>query len=140
LTSEINRSRLAYALLFSLGIFLYLYTNLFGIFRSAIFRYGDENFFWEYASRMQSGQIFLKDFHQFTPPGTDLFYLLIFRLFGAGIESTSWAALFLGLALTLVCFLASRQIMNSKWPLFLLWHAWCYSMAIALMLLTTGLA
>ncbi len=112
--SEGNRSRIVRALLFSGWVFLYLYTNLFGISRIAIFRYGDENFFWEYASRMQSGQVFLRDFHQFTPPGTDLFYLLIFRLFGASTESTSWAALFLGLALTLVCFLASRQIMNSQ--------------------------
>ena len=63
---------------------------------------------------MQSGQVFLRDFHQFTPPGTDLFYLTIFRYFDAGIMSTSWAVLSLGLALTLVCFLASRQVMSSK--------------------------
>jgi hypothetical protein len=110
----VNRSGVVHGLLFSAGVFLYLYTNLFGISGIPIFRYGDENFFWEYASRMQSGQVFLRDFHQFTPPGTDLFYLTIFRFFGTGIMSTSWAVLSLGLALTLVCFLASRQFMNSK--------------------------
>jgi hypothetical protein len=106
-------------LLFALSLcaiaFLYLYTNLFGVSGIPIFAYGDESFFWEYASRMLSGQVFLRDFHQFTPPGVDLFYLWVFRLFGESVQSTSWAVLFLGLALTIVCYLVARQMM--KWQM-----------------------
>jgi len=50
-SSGINRSDVVRAFLFSGGVFLYLYTNLFSISHLPIFRCGDENFFWEYGSR-----------------------------------------------------------------------------------------
>src|SRR5580698_2860664 len=110
-----KRKPLLFALSLCAIAFLYLYTNLFGVSSIPIFAYGDESFFWEYASRMLSGQVFLRDFHQFTPPGVDLFYLWVFRLFGESVRSTSWATPFLGLALTIVCYLVARQMM--KWQM-----------------------
>lgn len=59
--------------------FLYLYTSLFSVTGIPHLRSGDEGFFWTYAARLLDGQVFLKDFHQFTPPGTDLVYAAVFR-------------------------------------------------------------
>src|ERR1700733_6711395 len=62
----------------------FLFTALFSLSGIPYFRTGDEDFFWTYASRMLSGQVFLKDFHQFTPPGTDIVYAAFFRLSSVG--------------------------------------------------------
>src|ERR1700722_14984098 len=85
-------------LLFLAGVSCYLYICLFSLSGIPFFRTGDESFFWVYAYRMLSGQVFLRDFHQFTPPGADLFYLGVFRLWGVSVASISWAKFTLGLA------------------------------------------
>ena len=50
---------------------------------------GDQVFFWLDAQRMLYGQRIYQDFLQFTPPGTDLFYLALFKLFGFRIWVTN---------------------------------------------------
>ncbi|WP_158943180.1 hypothetical protein [Granulicella sp. S190] len=111
-TARTHRVRGLSIFLFFCGVFSFLYLNLFRWPGVPIFRFGDENFFWVYASRMRSGEQFLRDFHQFTPPGVNLCYLAFFRLFGESVRSTSWSVLCLGFALTLVCFLVARQLMR----------------------------
>jgi hypothetical protein len=94
--------------------FGYLYTSLFSFAGTPMFRTGDEDFFWTYACRLLSGQVFLRDFHQFTPPGTDLAYAAVFHLFGASVSSINWTVLFLGVVLGVVCFHNARVIMRAN--------------------------
>ncbi len=82
----------------------YLFTSLFNLSGIPYFRTGDEDFFWTYACRMLSGQVFLRDFHQFTPPGTDIIYAASFRLFGVSMSTINWTILVLGLALAVCVF------------------------------------
>jgi hypothetical protein len=61
---------------------LYLYVNLFTFHNVPFLLLGDQTFFWEYAFRILQGDHVYRDFLQFTPPGTDLFYLALLKLFG----------------------------------------------------------
>lgn len=90
----------------------YLYTLLFSLSGVPYFRTGDEDFFWTYACRMLSGQVFLRDFHQFTPPGTEIIYAAAFRLFGVSMSTINWVILALGLALALSVFYCARSILR----------------------------
>lgn len=89
----------------------YLYATQFSLAGVPLFRSGDEDVFWTYGWRMLLGQVFLKDFHQFTPPGTDLVYKTAFRVFGPGMDSINGIVLGLGLALCLVCFFVASRIL-----------------------------
>src|SRR5579863_7618886 len=98
-----------------LGVsFGFLCTSLFSLAGAAHLRSGDQAFFWTYAARLLAGQVFLKDFHQFTPPGTDLVYAAVFRAFGANLRSIDWTILWLGMALAVVCFACARRILRAK--------------------------
>ncbi len=68
-----------------LGAATYLYFNLFSPFRTPILLGGDQVYFWTYAERMLDGERIYRDFFQFTPPGTDLVYLGLFKLFGPSV-------------------------------------------------------
>ena len=112
---EIKPSQnLAWLFLVAVCSFGFLYTSLFSFSGTPMFRTGDEDFFWTYACRLLSGQVFLKDFHQFTPPGTDLAYAAVFHLFGSSMSSINWTVLFLGVVLGIVCFLNARVIMRAE--------------------------
>jgi hypothetical protein len=87
---------------------VYEYLSLFGLSGIPYFRTGDESVFWTYAYRMLSGQVFLRDFHQFSPPGTDLIYAAAFRLFGVSLFTTNWLVLALGLAIAVCVFCCAR--------------------------------
>jgi len=63
------------------------------------------------ATKMLQGQVIYRDFFQFSLPGTQVFYLLLFKWFGvrAWIPSATWVALGIGLAWT--CFVISKQLL-----------------------------
>jgi hypothetical protein len=90
---------------------LYLYTTLFSVAGTPLFRAGDDSFFRTYAWRMLNGEVFLRDFHQFTPPGTDLVYLAAYRWGGAGVGSSNWVGLGVGFLLALVWYGLARALM-----------------------------
>lgn len=94
------------------GAAAYLYANLFIFWRVPVLLGGDQTFFWEYASRMLRGQRPYVDFFEFTPPGTDLFYLALFKIFGPRIWVTNLAVLALGVALCWVCLRISAALMR----------------------------
>ena len=94
---------------------LYLYLNSFTLSNLPYLRRGDQTFFWEYALRMLQGEHVYRDFFQFTPPGSDLFYLALFRIFGPKIWVTDLAIIILGVAICRVCFEAASQIMDRSW-------------------------
>jgi hypothetical protein len=110
-----QKGTLAWLMVVVAVAFAYLYTSLFSLAGGTPrLRGGDEDFFWTYASRLLAGQVFLRDFHQFTPPGTDLVYAAVFRAFGANLRSIDWTILWLGMALAVVCFACARRILRAK--------------------------
>jgi hypothetical protein len=64
------------------------------------------------ATKMLGGQMIYRDFFQFTLPGTQVFYLLLFKLFGvrAWIPSATW--FLLGVALAWTCLVISKQLVS----------------------------
>jgi len=97
-----------------IGTGFYLFCNLFLPWHTPILQSGDQVYFWMDAQRMLHGERAYVDFFQYTPPGTDLFFLALFKLFGARIWVLNVAVIILGVALSFVCFQVARQIMESR--------------------------
>src|ERR1700722_9594423 len=93
------------------GSGLYLYFNLFTLTGTPYLLDGDQVFFWVYAQRLLNGEHVYRDFFQFTPPGTDLVFLCLFKLFGLRIWITNWVVWLLGVILCWLCFRVSRSLM-----------------------------
>jgi hypothetical protein len=97
-----------------LGAAMYLYFNLFAASHIPILLGGDQVYFWTYAERMMDGERVYQDFFQFTPPGTDLLYLGLFKLFGPSVWVTNATVLALGVALCWLCFALASEIMERR--------------------------
>jgi hypothetical protein len=96
----------------------YLYLNLFALPNAPFLLGGDQAYFWMDGQRMLYGDKPYRDFFQFTPPGTDLFYLVMFKLFGPYIWVTNMSVLVLGVALTWICYEVAGEIMEHGPALF----------------------
>jgi hypothetical protein len=96
---------------------LFLYLNLFTFSNVPYLIGGDQTWFWSYALRMLQGDRVFRDFFQFTPPGTDFFYLGLFRALGPKIWVTDLAVMIVGIALCWICFHIATQIMDRDWAL-----------------------
>ncbi len=97
-----------------LGSGVYLYFNLFTLMGVPYLLGGDQIFFWVYAQRLLNGESVYRDFFQFTPPGTDLVFLGLFKLFGPRIWITNCVVLVLGVILCWLCFRISRMLMKES--------------------------
>lgn len=99
-----------------LGLFfgsaVYLYLNLFTNSGIPYLLSGDQVFFWLYAQRLLNGECVYRDFFQFTPPGTDLVFCSLFKIFGTRIEVANWVVLVLGVVLCWLCFRLSLFVMR----------------------------
>jgi hypothetical protein len=95
----------------ALGFALYLYANLFARPGTPYLLGGDQVYFWTYAQRLLYGEQVYRDFFQFTPPGTDLLYLGIFKLLGPRIWTTNLVVLLLDATLCLLCLRMARLLM-----------------------------
>ena len=60
---------------------------------------------------MLGGERIYEDFLQYTPPGTDLVYLLFFRLFGLRLWITNFVVLALGLVFVWLVYSTARKIL-----------------------------
>src|SRR5215471_4395702 len=96
---------------------VYLYLNLFAIPLTPILLGGDQVFFWLNAQHMLEGRRIYQDFLQFTPPGADLVYFTLFKLFGFRIWVTTAAVFALGVAFSWICFSLASDIMRRSWAL-----------------------
>jgi len=96
------------------GISLYLYIQLFSSRGVPFLSKGDQTFFWVYAQRILRGEWPYRDFFQFTPPGTDLFFATLFKLFGPHIWVMNFAVILLGVALSWLCFQLAKQLMDQR--------------------------
>jgi hypothetical protein len=97
-------------LLLATGV--YLYAGLFTITGTPFLLGGDQVFFWTNAQRALYGELIYRDFHEVTPPGTDLVYLAAYELFGARIWIPNLVVLLLGLALCWICFHVASLVMK----------------------------
>lgn len=109
------RPRMDWAILTMLvGVAMFLYLNLFALPNTPFLQAGDQVYFWVFAQRMSYGEHVYRDFLQFTPPGTDLLYLILLKLFGNRIWLPNITDIALGVALCWVCFRVARQIMEYR--------------------------
>jgi hypothetical protein len=95
-----------------LGIAAYLYLNLFVLPNTPVLLSDDQVYFWMDAQRMLHGERAYLDFFQYTPPGTDLVFLAVFKLFGPRIWILNAVVLALGVALCWVCWQVASQMME----------------------------
>ncbi|MBT9332604.1 glycosyltransferase family 39 protein [Acidipila sp. 4G-K13] len=63
--------------------------------------------------RMLYGEVVYRDFFQFTPPGTDLIFLAVFRIFGLHAWVFGFVVILIGALLCWICLSISRQIMDA---------------------------
>ena len=91
---------------------LYLYASLFYSLRAPFLLGGDQTYFWTDAQRMLFGELPYRDFFQFTPPGSDVVYVALFKLFGPRIWVTNAVVFALGLSLCATCYFLSRHLMS----------------------------
>jgi len=98
--------------IFLLFSFLYLFGTLFLLPATPIF-FENDHFIQMYDSvRMLNGEVLYKDFFQFTFPGTEIWYLLLFKIFGQRIWLLNATIILLGLSITWVILAISRRLMT----------------------------
>ncbi len=109
-TSQASSSLLK-ALLYLLAVSC-LYLDAFMLPHTPVFEGDTTPIYLLEAGKMLQGQVIYRDFFQFTFPGTQVFYLALFRIFGlrAWIPSAVWVLLGIGLAWT--CLVISRQVLS----------------------------
>ena len=61
---------------------LFLYLQLFRLPNIPRYPSGDQSIYLNHAARMVDGDLIYRDYDHFTPPGTDLVYAALFRIFG----------------------------------------------------------
>jgi hypothetical protein len=64
------------------------------------------------ATRMLDGQMIYRDFFRYTPPGTEVVYLVLFRLFGVRAWVPNVMLVLLGLSLTWLCVFISQKVLS----------------------------
>ncbi len=105
-----SRERLALALLLALS---YLYFLLFVPLRTPIdVGIGDDRLFLEEAQRILAGQAIYRDFFEFYFPGADLFYALLFRIFGVRAWIPNVCLLGLGMGFVWTGIVLSRKLVG----------------------------
>jgi hypothetical protein len=107
-----QRHARSFTALILVAIASYLYINLFVFLRVPVLQGDDQVFFWTNAQRMLLGERAYLDFFQYTPPGTDLLFFAVFKLFGLHIWALNLTVLALGTALCWICFRVAGQIME----------------------------
>jgi hypothetical protein len=93
---------------------IYLLLNLFSSPSTPYLLSGDQTFFWLGGLRMFYGDRVYLDFLRFTPPGTDVFFFLLFKLFGPRVWVTNLAVFAIGLAFTWQCYAIASKLMSRQ--------------------------
>ena len=95
------------------GAFVFLYLQLFILPHTPLFLSGnDQSIYLLDATRMLEGQVLYRDFFNFTPPGTESVYFVLFKLFGARAWIPGGVVILLGVSLTWLCIVISNQLMS----------------------------
>jgi len=92
--------------------FVYLFFTLFLFPATPIF-FENDHFIQMYDSvRMIEGEVLYKDFFQFTFPGTEVWYLILFTIFGERIWLLNATIVLLGLSIAATMLAISRRLMS----------------------------
>ena len=94
------------------GAAAFLASLLFARTGATIFLPGDVRVYLLNAARMLQGQVIYRDFFQFTPPGTELVYVALFKTFGLRASIPNLTLLALGLGLFWLSIVISRRLMS----------------------------
>jgi hypothetical protein len=97
-------------LFFLLATFVYLYLILFVFPGTPIYLDGDGDIFLADAKRLFEGEVMYRDFDQFMFPGTEVFYVMLFKIFGPALWIGNFALMVLGLGLTWITLAISRKL------------------------------
>lgn len=89
----------------------YLYLQTFVLPAVPVLQRDDQITFVVNAMRMLHGEMIYSDFYQYTPPGTDLIYLGLFRAFGVRAWIASAVVVLLGMAAFFVCYVVATRVM-----------------------------
>jgi hypothetical protein len=89
-----------------------LYLNLFILPNTPVYRMGDGLTFLQNAVKMYDGQVIYRDFFQFTPPGTELVYSTLFKLFGVRAWIPNATLLLLGVIMAWLSCVISRHLIS----------------------------
>lgn len=89
----------------------YLYLQNFVLPVVPVLQRDDQITFIVNAARMLHGEMIYSDFFQYTPPGTDLVYLGLFKIFGVRAWIASAVVLSLGIAAFCICYWAAVRVM-----------------------------
>src|SRR5205814_8088124 len=104
---------------FLLAALVFLYLAVFIPPAAPIYLPGDASVYLLNAQRMLEGESIYRDFFQHTLPGTELFYLALFKLIGPRIWIPNATLIVLGLGLTALVVYVSRKVLTG-WTAFLL--------------------
>lgn len=95
------------------GAFVYLYLNLFILPATPIhFLSTDATNFLFNAQRMHHGKVIYRDFFELTFPGTEVFYFVLFKIFGSRAWIPNLTLIVLGLLLTYLIISISRKVIS----------------------------
>src|SRR2546427_11542293 len=103
---------------FLLAALAFLYLSLFIPPSTPIYIAYDSPIYLLNAKRMLEGESIYRDFFQFTLPGTELFYLALFKLVGPRVWIPNVTLIVLGLGLTALIMYVSRRVLTG-WIAFL---------------------
>jgi len=115
LGQEFRRRPVPYVLL---AVFLSLYLVEFVFPFVPVLPWGDECIYLSNARRMLEGQVIYRDFFQFTTPGTELLYVLLFKLLRPRVWIPSAMLVLLGIVLMWLAIAISKKVLD-QWAAFL---------------------
>ena len=107
-----TQSRWIVTVLLLLAAAAYLYAGLFRFPHTPVLQSDDQVYFWMDAQRMLNGERAYVDFFQYTPPGSDVVFLSLFKLFGPRIWVLNAAVIGLGIGLYAVCLCVAGQVLG----------------------------
>jgi hypothetical protein len=98
------------AMLLASGLFLFLQTFILpNVPRIAN---GDQGIYLSLGARMLDGQLIYRDYDHFTLPGTDVLYLVLFKLFGVRASIAPVMLILLGVSITWLSIRISKTVMS----------------------------
>src|SRR5690348_16569189 len=97
------------------GGYIFLYLSLFSL-PAIPFRFagGDAPTYLLNASRMLHGEVIYRDFFQFTPPATEVFYFLLFKIAGVRAWIPNMVLIGLGLGIAWLIIVISKPVLRGR--------------------------
>jgi hypothetical protein len=107
---EPPNNSLVFLVLLSSVIFLYL--QVFILPATPLAASGDQAIYLHHAARMLEGQMIYRDYDHFTLPGTDVVYMMLFKLFGVRAWIPQAMLIVLGVSAVYLLICISRKLMR----------------------------